>query len=69
MPFLAREIHNYNLDHANDTDVFLANLKGFLVGNGVTDYRFDCEPAMFELSYTHGLIDRELYEGIKSACP
>ena len=36
VPYLSYYIYQHNLEHAND-DTFKPNLKGFAVGNGVTN--------------------------------
>lgn len=43
-------------------------LKGFMVGNGVTDWKYDCTPAFFHMSYYHGLISDELYNAVNANC-
>jgi carboxypeptidase C (cathepsin A) len=55
VPLLASQIHNYKVlmgDYG-----FAPNLKGMLVGNGVTDWEFDTLPATAEMGYQHGLFD------------
>jgi len=42
--------------------VYKPNFKGFMVGNGVTDWRYDTVPAFIEMSMWHGLIKRDLYD-------
>ena len=34
-----------------------------MVGNGVTDWKYDCTPAFFHMSYYHGLISDRLFNG------
>jgi len=48
---------------------YIPNLKGIMIGNGVTHWKHDCEPAFFEMTYSHGLLDPEVYFNIKSECP
>lgn len=43
-------------------------MKGFLVGNGVTNYKYDTEPAFFEMSYWFGMIDDDLYNNMNKNC-
>jgi carboxypeptidase C (cathepsin A) len=43
-------------------------LKGFMVGNGVTNWKYDGTPAYFHISYYHGMISDELYENVKANC-
>jgi hypothetical protein len=37
------------------------NLKGILVGNGVTDWRVDGEASMMEFAYMHNIIDQKTF--------
>jgi len=41
-------------------------MKGFLVGNGVTNWHYDCANAFIEMSYWHSLIDTTLYNELKT---
>lgn len=41
---------------------FKFNLKGFIVGNGVADWKYDTIPAYIESAYWHGLYDLEFYK-------
>ena len=41
--------------------VYIPNLKGFMVGNGVTNWKYDTTPAFIEMAYWHGLYDDDLY--------
>lgn len=38
------------------------NLKGFMVGNGVTNWKYDTEPAFLEMGYWHSLYDTKTYD-------
>lgn len=67
VPKLAKKIDDYMKENEGK-GVFIPNLKGILVGNGVTDWKYDGVPAYFEMSYWHGLIDDELYENMNSKC-
>jgi len=62
VPYLSYYIDNYNTANADNVDVFKPNLKGFAVGNGVTNYKYDCTPAYVEMGYWHSLYPDELYE-------
>ena len=45
------------------------NLKGFAVGNGVTNWDYDCTPAYIDMAFYHGLYSVELKEAIeRSGC-
>lgn len=45
--------------------MYKPNFKGFAVGNGVTDWKYDTFPAFIEMAYWHGLYDDDLYNSIK----
>jgi carboxypeptidase C (cathepsin A) len=47
---------------------YVPNLKGFIVGNGVTDYNFDNAAAYLEMTFWYGLISTETYNGLKMYC-
>jgi carboxypeptidase C (cathepsin A) len=66
VPYLSYYIDNYITANADNADVFKPNLKGFAVGNGVTNYKYDCTPAYVEMAYWHSLYNDELYEAFKS---
>jgi hypothetical protein len=40
------------------------NLKGFIVGNGITDWKYDTAAAYVEMGYWHGLYDLDMYDKI-----
>lgn len=65
VPYLAYAVDQYNTKHATD-GVFLPNLKGFMVGNGVTNWDYDCTPAFIEMGYWHSLYDTALYDEMKA---
>jgi len=46
------------------TDVFMPNLKGMMVGNGVTNWKYDTIPAYLEMGYWHSLYDTTTYEAM-----
>ena len=46
----------------DNPQAWVPNLKGMIVGNGVTDYKYDGKPAFVPMAFYHGLIDDELYE-------
>lgn len=64
VPYLAREIVNNN---ASADAVFKPNLIGFAVGNGVTNYTYDCTPAFINMGYWHSLYSSELYLKMQAA--
>ena len=65
VPKLAKKIDDYiNSKPAG----YVPNLKGFLVGNPVTDYSVDGKPMQFEMAYWYGLIDDQLYMNVNNNC-
>mmetsp|Transcript_22848 Transcript_22848/g.22689 ORF Transcript_22848/g.22689 Transcript_22848/m.22689 type:complete len:458 (-) Transcript_22848:2-1375(-) len=62
VPYLALRIDEYNQE-SNDH----INLKGFFIGNGVTNWKYDTTPAFVELAFAHGLINLDLQERINKA--
>lgn len=65
VPYFAHYINEWN--EAQEYDVNKYNLKGFAVGNGVTNWDYDCNGAWLEMAYWHSLYDTELYDKIKAA--
>nr|XP_029123644.1 serine carboxypeptidase-like 18 isoform X2 [Elaeis guineensis] len=63
VPVVAQEIAK----GAQDGDELLYNLKGYLVGNPVTDEKFD-NGAFVPYAHGMGLISDELYESTKKSC-
>ena len=57
VPTLAREILLYNEKVSASKKI---KLKGILVGNGVADWNYDTEPAVYDFVFTHHLISYEL---------
>jgi len=53
VPFLA---HKIAVEHVKDNSV---NLKGILIGNGVTDLDYD-DTSLWAMGFWHGLIDKKL---------
>lgn len=66
VPYLTNAIDAYNTANADDETVFKPNLKGFAVGNGVTNYTYDCSPAYVEMAYWHSLYSEETYLAIQA---
>lgn len=60
VPYLAHYINKHNEEA--DEDTFKPNLKGFAVGNGVTNWKLDCTQAEVEMSYWHSLMDEQMHE-------
>ncbi|KAL7598072.1 serine carboxypeptidase 24 [Lactuca sativa] len=63
VPQLAKKIHVYNKNHP---DPFI-NLKGFIVGNAVTDNKYD-NIGTVEYWWSHSIISDTTYKSIKNSC-
>lgn len=64
-PYLVNLIYEHNQNATNDD--LKPNLKGFMVGNGVTNWKFDTYPAYIEMAYWHSLYAQEVYDGMAQA--
>lgn len=64
VPYLAYNLHTRNLTTRSGGHL---NLQGIAVGNGVTDWRFDGNPAYIDMSLHHGLIPFDLAQRIKES--
>jgi carboxypeptidase C (cathepsin A) len=53
VPYLAWQIIEHGVDF---------NLQGIIVGNGVTNYTYDCEPAYLGMGFWHSLYGTELHD-------
>lgn len=60
VPYLTNQIDQYNTLNAGNPSVFKPNLKGFAVGNGVTNLFYDSQNAWVEMGYWHSLYSQEL---------
>ncbi|CDW86436.1 carboxypeptidase c (cathepsin a) [Stylonychia lemnae] len=69
VPYLSWQIHQYNLqaDWSNDETITKYNLKGFIVGNGATDWDLDIYPAYPEVLYNFNMIDKDLLANFKQS--
>lgn len=63
VPYLVNQIHHHNMANLG-TDVFMPNLKGMMVGNGVTNWKYDTYPAYLEMGYWHSLYDTTTYDAM-----
>ncbi|KAL4589912.1 hypothetical protein LXL04_002824 [Taraxacum kok-saghyz] len=63
IPQLAKKIHNYNQNHPNS----YINLKGFIVGNAVTDNKYD-NIGTVEYWWGHSIISDATHNLIRSSC-
>jgi carboxypeptidase C (cathepsin A) len=64
VPYMAYYVDKHNTDNEKDDSVYKPNLKGFAVGNGVTNWEYDTTAAFVEMGYWHSLYDTDLYEQI-----
>lgn len=48
IPKLVKRLDDYIVANKDNTTVYKPNLKGFMVGNGVTHWKYDADPAMVE---------------------
>ncbi|KVH93604.1 Peptidase S10, serine carboxypeptidase [Cynara cardunculus var. scolymus] len=63
VPQLAKKIHDYNKNHSNP----FINLKGFIVGNAVTDIKYD-NIGTVAYWWSHSIISDSTYKSIMSSC-
>lgn len=66
MPYLAWRIDNYNNgilpSNTPQSNGFTFNLKGILVGNGVTNWKWDGDTAYIEMAKFHGLYGPAIWD-------
>ena len=67
VPKLVDRIDKYLSENAA-TNIYKPNLKGFMVGNGVTDWKFDTTPAFLQMSYWQGLYDDATHKQMLDNC-
>ena len=67
VPFLCNAIYDHNEANVNDDDAFKPPLKGFMVGNGVTNWEYDTTTAYLDMAYWHSLMNTELHDKITNA--
>ena len=69
VPRLVEQIDWYNSNcTANDSCDFKPNLKGFIVANGLTDYKFDNIFTLYDMAFWYGILDTTDYKNIKKYC-
>jgi carboxypeptidase C (cathepsin A) len=66
VPYLVNAIHHHNQKYIRNPDVFRPNLKGMMVGNGVTNWAYDTNPAFIDMAYGHHMIPETLYNKLKT---
>jgi carboxypeptidase C (cathepsin A) len=65
VPWLARGLDQWiNQTRTLDPLAWVPKLKGILVGNGFTDFKYDGLPAFVTMAHYHGLIDDELFDAL-----
>jgi len=67
VPYMAYNIDQHNTAHREDDTIFKPLLKGFAVGNGVTNWKYDTTPAFVDMGYWHSLYDTALHDKIVAA--
>ena len=60
VPYLAYYVNMHNEEAADDA--FKPNLKGFAVGNGVTNWKYDTTAAFIDMMNMHSLMDDIMYQ-------
>jgi carboxypeptidase C (cathepsin A) len=65
VPTLSEKIVDYNQKQISSQKI---NFKGFLVGNGVTDWSVDCDAALVDFAFSHALYSPELRAKYIEAC-
>ena len=58
VPYLSWQLYQHNIEADIDSTITPINLKGFLVGNGATDWDFDVSPSFPETVYNFNLISK-----------
>ena len=56
VPYLSWQVHIWNQRAKIDSSLPVYPFKGFLVGNGVTDYNVDCDINLAETFYNFNVI-------------
>ncbi|KAK3160852.1 hypothetical protein QOZ80_1BG0065870 [Eleusine coracana subsp. coracana] len=64
VPQLAELVHERNKHLERNQHI---NLKGFVVGNAITDEYYD-EKALVEFAWSHSVISDQIYEHVKNVC-
>lgn len=61
VPYLLYQIDGFN---KNQTDGDTINLKGMMVGNGVTNWTYDTMPATVDMGYWRSIMSQEMHDNI-----
>ena len=54
----------YQLDKYNQNVTDKINVKGMMIGNGVTNWTYDTQPATFNMTYWHAIMGQDMYENL-----
>ena len=65
VPYLAWQIYQHNLQ-SFDVNKVAINLKGFMVGNGATDWDYDVSPSFPEVVYNFQMVPKSLWDTYES---
>jgi len=65
IPYIASYVIDHNETASEDTKI---NLKGLLIGNGVTDWSIDTTPAMIDFAFQHDLYSVQIREQVEKHC-
>jgi carboxypeptidase C (cathepsin A) len=60
VPYTANAIYHHN-QAAKSSGAFQPNLQGFMVGNGVTNWKYDTTTAYLKMGFWHSLYDYKTY--------
>lgn len=66
IPKVVERLDAYIEANKDKKEVYKPNLKGFMVGNGVTNWKYDGAPSGAETAYWFGLIDDVTYHQMKT---
>jgi carboxypeptidase C (cathepsin A) len=66
VPILVSNILDWNKIQMFDQDMI--RIKGMMIGNGVTDWKIDTEPALIDFAFSHSLYSYELREYYLQNC-
>lgn len=65
IPRLAEKIVDFNAQVSTSQKI---NFKGFLIGNGVTNWKYDTSPALLDFAFTHSLYSYEMRKDYMKYC-
>lgn len=62
VPYMLYQVDKHNNDPATKDEDKIKNMKGIMVGNGVTNWNYDTQPATLNMTYEHLMIPEDLWE-------